>query len=501
MNILRALWQAQWLSVRNASRFDGRMRVAFFFVLLLDLAIAAWTGGQFREHILQWQASGPATLTAGLWSVCLLTWWGIGGIAFLEALRGLGDDTAQLLFTLPIPAATRLRALYSLFFVSRLWNWLLLESGVTGFVLLVTLGWAQALAWFCLLQLGVTCVVYLALLLAILWVRFVYPGGQARTRVLAIGIGVAWVLCCWLVVSTFSHASALLQPWFISVGCVVLLVLALGPLAARAGRLYEAGWLVLQKRARSRGALMLPGVRMLVHQLARSRTLTGALFVKSVFSQSRNPLFWARVVIVALVLVFTDVVHTFIAAYHFSDSLFVPAFATATALLVIAEQTPNAISGEGNRLQLYLTAPFTYAVLLRAKLYLYLIPVLCEGLLIDLMLGWRYGLTISALAFTLLLVALAMIGCISIAVLGSVWDENLELAVEGSMQILMQEEAAITPKRLLLFNLSGLFYLLSFWLAWKLPPLLAIALLFLLNVVLLTALPSVAAKYLRSLLA
>jgi hypothetical protein len=144
MNISRTLWRIQIVSVHNGARYDARMRFIFVLVTLFDMALGYWSGSQLLSHIEQWKASGPLALHAGLWSICLLTWIGMSFVATLQFLQqGLGDDATLLLFTLPIAPATRFRAQFGLFFINRLWNWLLLEIITTGWVLFVTLGWPR----------------------------------------------------------------------------------------------------------------------------------------------------------------------------------------------------------------------------------------------------------------------------------------------------------------------------------------------------------------------
>ncbi len=102
MNILRTLWQAQLASMRNITRHDSRMRLAFIVVILFDIAIGTWSGTQLIAHIRQWQAVGARFIAPALWSICLLTWSGMVGVVILEVLQqGLSDDISHLLFTLP----------------------------------------------------------------------------------------------------------------------------------------------------------------------------------------------------------------------------------------------------------------------------------------------------------------------------------------------------------------------------------------------------------------
>lgn len=489
MSMTRILWQAHLTSIRNASRRDLRMA---FVVLVFDIAIGAWSGSQFIGHVSQWKAMGPAAVNAGLWSACLLIWSGMIGISVLESLQqGLSNDASLLLFTLPIPPATRFRALYGMFFLSRLWNWLLLETGITGVALVVTLGW-QALFWLVLLQLGVGCVVYGSLVATLLFIRYILPRGRIKTRIVAGTL--SGVVVGLTVVLTWLPVPRLLA----SVLFLLVLVVALGPLARLAGKLYVAAFLTVQSWDRSRKTISIPGIRGLSRLLSRYRNLTGALFVKGLLNQSRNMLFWTRIAIVLVALFFYPQVRA-VAPYRIPDTLFVVGYAAGLALLSILEQAPNALSGEGNRLTLYLAAPFNLADILRARLMLFLLPVLVEGLAIDLILGWRLGLTISEIGFAAVAIILVIIACTTLSAWGSIWDEDLNLAVEGTVQMILQEEAAITPRRLALLNLSLLLFAALLLVVYELPPILALIVLMLLAGLVLTVMLRLSEAHLRRL--
>jgi hypothetical protein len=157
------------------------------------------------------------------------------------------------------------------------------------------------------------------------------------------------------------------------------------------------------------------------------------------------------------------------------------------------------LSGEGNRLTLYLTVPSTRSALLRAKLLTFLLPAVLVGLSTDLLVSWSIGLPIGVVACTAIAVPLAIIPCIALPVLGSTWELNLNLAVEGTVQALLQEEAAITPKRILLLNLTLVLFALIFLIVWKLPPMLAITALLFLDIAILALLFQWSGRYLRQL--
>ncbi|TME00222.1 MAG: hypothetical protein E6I80_26485 [Chloroflexi bacterium] len=65
---------------------------------------------------------------------------------------------------------------------------------------------------------------------------------------------------------------------------------------------------------------------------------------------------------------------------------------------------------------------------------------------------------------------------------------------------MLQEEAAISPKRLLLVYLSLVLFAASLLILWKLPPLLAIATLLLLDVTIMIVMLHWSRTYLRHLL-
>jgi hypothetical protein len=130
----------------------------------------------------------------------------------------------------------------------------------------------------------------------------------------------------------------------------------------------------------------------------------------------------------------------------------------------------------------------------------FLLPVLVEGLAIDLILGWRLGLTISEIGFAAVAIILVIIACTALSVWGSIWDEDLNLAVEGTVQMMLQEEAAITPRRLGLLNLSLLLFAALLLVAYKLPPILALIVLLLFDGLVVTMMLHLSEAHLRRLI-
>ena len=472
MNTVVVIWRANLTALRHASRIDGRLRFTVVVMLLLELLLGLWLGHQLVQRIEQWQVTRQIAVARGMWSLCLITWLTMGLISILEGIsRGFGDDQSLLLFTQPIASAARFRALYGLFFVGRLWNWLLLEMGVTGVALVIALGW-QGLVWLLLLQLGVACAVLCGLVLTLLVTLTILPHRTVCRLVLfaLIVAMLAMLVLFWQVwrrLPDLNLSFLTPQPLFAILFCIVLLVLTLGPFAVAFGRLYRSAFLTMQSVDRSPRVLVLPGIAMLSRLAAQRRKLYGALLYKGLLSQSRNAFLWARIAVFLLLLVFNQWIESLFAPLHLPLRVFITCFAAGAALFIVLEQAPAAISGEGNRLTLYLTAPFSSANILRAKLVAWLSPILAVGLGIGLFLCWHDGLSLQESGFALVNIAVIITGCIVLPICGSAWDEDINQPVEGALQTILQEEAPVTPRRLALLNATIALFLASLWLVWQ----------------------------------
>ena len=476
MSATVTIWRMQLRSLRNAVRYDTRMRFALAGGLTFSVVIGLWSAGQLSLRLHQWQMQGPGAVDTGLWQLCFLTWSGMSGLMILSGvLRAWGEDEALVLIPLPLTSATRFRVLFGAFFIENLWAWLLLEVGVTGYVLLAVLGW-HALIWLVLLQLGVAVAVLCTLVSMFLVIRYLIPRARRKMRrAVAVWLGLMLVMLLLLKGTLDVHPFILwLHPEFVIVLFVLLLVGGLGPLAEPAGRLYSAAFATTQSWDRSRKATTLPGIRVLMRIFARRRTLTGALFVKMLLSQSRSFVAWGRLGMVLIVLVLFPQLHAVAAQAGWSDMLFVAGFAAGLALLGVAEQAPSAISGEANRLILYLSAPLAFSDLLRAKILLFVLPILTQALALALFLAWRFALAPGQAGFALVGAALLVIGTLPIFVWGSAWDEDLSLVVEGATQTILQEETPITPRRMWLLTLGLASFAGMVLLLWEFPPVLAL---------------------------
>jgi hypothetical protein len=476
MSIALLIWKAHLKTAYNALRQDIRVKITWLIALTFDVVVGSWSVHQLTEQVSQWQAAGSTVLEARLWLLCSGAW---GAISFFTTLStitlGFGNDQSLLLMTLPIPPAARFRALYGLMFFEGIGNWLLLESIVVGVPLVVSLGW-QALTWLVLLLLGVTVVTWITMVATLLVMRFILPHlRKALLIVLASGAGIVIV---WLVIHIIRLTSPMLflpiaAPGPVSLVFMVLLVLSVGPLAGGVGGLYLEAFHSMEGRSGSHAVVNLPGMRALSKLFGRYRNLTGALLFKGVLNQSRNVFTWARLVIVLVCIAIFPLVRTFLASYRFSDMLLVIVYSSGVAIMVIIEYAAYAISSEGSRLNLYLAAPLDMAAYLRARLVVFLIPVLFVGLTLSMVFSLWAGLTAVETGIAMLTVALILTGYTTFIVWGSAWDEDLNLTAEGMMQVLSQEELPVTPRRMQLLGLSLSLIAAMFLLVWKLPGMLS----------------------------
>jgi hypothetical protein len=472
MSMVLLIWKAHLRSAYSALLQDTRTKITWLIALTFDVAAGFWSIHQLLNWVSQWHAAGSPVLEAHLWLLCLGAWGGISFFTILSTVTlGFGNDQSLLLMTLPIPPAARFRALYGLMFFEGIGNWLLLESIVVGVPLAVISGW-QALAWLALLLAGVAVVAWVGIVATLLVMRYVLPDlRRALFIVLVFGIGIAVVYQVVHLAGLTLHAPSLPvpAPTLTSLLFVILLVLLIGPLVGSAGKLYLAAFHSMEGRASSHTVVNLPGMRALSKLLGRYRGLMGALLLKGVLNQSRNVFTWGRLVIVLVCVAIFPLVRTFLAPYRISGVVLVVVYSSGVAILAIVEYAAYAISSEGARLNLYLAAPPGIAAYLRARLVVFLIPMLSIGLALSLVFAWWTGLTAFETVLATLTIALVLIGYTTFIVWGSAWDEDLSLTAEGMMQVLMQEELPVTPRRLQLLGMSLLLIAAMFLLVWKLP--------------------------------
>lgn len=506
-SIVLPILKAHFRAVRNELRYDRRVRIAWCIGLVFDCAVAYWSIPQLVARVTRWQAQGPLTVDSQLWVLCLFAWSGIGFFTIISTLQySFGKDEAPLLITLPIAPATRFRAWYGLLLVEGIGNWLLLETIVIGVALAITLRW-QVLSWLLLLLFGVGVVALCSIVATLLVTRYILLKGKLVLQIAVVGNLVLALVAVLAYGSGFpSGFSQLLAVFALSrpevVGALFALLLlgVTGPLAGPIGKLYLAAFYTLEGRSERHTALNVPGVHACSALLGRYRTLTGALLVKGLLNQSRHVFGWIRLMALLVCLALFPLARGLTVAYHIPDMLLVIAYACGVAILPIGEYAPYTVSGEGNRLALYLTAPVDLAAILRAKVATFLCFALCVGLPSSLVLGLMVGLSAVEISFVVAMVALVLVGYTIFVVCGSVWGENLELTVEGWTQTLFQEELPITPQRIWLLNLSVLLLGVMVLLVWRLPAVWALLMMVALDGIVIAVIWRLSLLYLRQVL-
>ncbi len=490
MNALFALLQALCRSALRTGKRDSRTKIGLIVGLAFDLGVAAWSIQQLRSSLAQWQAAGPGTLELRLWMLYLGTWLGIALFTVLGVLQhAFADDMARFLLTLPLAPATRARGLY-LQVMFGLGNWILLAAGIFGLSLVSTIG-IGAWPWLALLLTGILLVVWLMMVGVLLALRYLSPWNGLLVLLVALA---ALVLHSWIPLpSTLPSAG-----WSSSIGATLVLS-GLSVLAGPTGRLYTSAFLRIQAYGDKRATVRVWGLAAIGRSLARQRTLTGALLWKGLWSQSRNPLLWARLAALVIYVAIFPAIRSALANYDLPNVLVVTAYASGLAILLLLDSAPSPFGGEGNRLTLYLVAPLDTAEILRAQFFSLLPVLLLPGLLVVLALGQIVGLALLDLAYATLAASFIITAAAGLITWGSAWDINLDAAVEGTMQAFLQDELLITPRRVALLNLTLLQVAASLLLFWKLAPLPALLMLALLDLVVLFLAWKLASMQIRQL--
>lgn len=487
MNQVALIWRAHITSNLGALRNDARARVTWLIALAVDLGIGFWSMHSLLDNLAKWQAAGEAILTLHLWLLCAGIWGGIAAFSAIASLQlGFGGDQSLLLMTMPLAPPLRFRALYGLVLGEGIGNWLLLASVVSGVPLIIVLRWT-ALTWLLLLVTGMAVTAWVALLVTLLVVAFILPNlGRALVflivalviagiayKVIAVGLEqmAANVICsgdpCGRHLPIWNSPHLPIgSAW---IGGTMCLLVAIGPLAGVAGRLYLRAFQVLEGRVGSDMVVTPPGVRLLSGWAGRWRVPAGAMLYKGLLYQSRSVFTWGRIVILLAMLALFPVVRQVMVANGFSNIAQVVVYASALAALTTIEYAAYAISGEGARLSLFLLAPLTLTAYLRSRLFIFLLPAFAIGLAASPLLGAWAGLSPLQVGMAALLTLLLLGGYMAFLVCGSASDEDIESVAEGRMQTLLQEELPTSPRRLQLLGLSIIVLGLMIALTWKLP--------------------------------
>lgn len=476
---------------------DPRMRGSWVIIGLFSLLANAGSATWLLTRLADWRTADPGVIEVRLWILLITSWLLVVTLTVIATLqRGLSSDEAELLLTQPLGPASRFRSLYLVI--------LIMEAGPRALLFLLVpilvLGW-EAPLWLLAGVLGTGAAVLAGLVGTLFVFRSVIASqSQVFWRLVVAGTVIAGLLAV-VVRSGWIGLLAQRPPGLVLVTLLLALVLvALGPMAALFGRLYVTTYQYTQGRGGTYQTRTLPGIRQLARLSTHFRTPTGALFFKGLLNQSRIKLNLLRLIVVIGSLPLFLWIHSRLVPHHLPEILLFTGYGAGLALYTFADTAPSPIGGEGNRLALYLVSPLDLVALLRAKLAVFLLPVIVEGVVFTAILGWLLGLPWEILLFALAAIVLIDIGVAGLMVWGSAWDENLNLAAEGGFQMALQEQIPSTPRRIWLINLTILWLVLALFMIWRLPALLALPALLLLDVGVLVLAWRFARRYLQGLI-
>lgn len=468
---LSAIAQVHLRAARNGWRQDIRLRTTLWIqiVLLAGLSVAAalWLSQQLEG----WQGAG-VDLHLRLWLLVLGTWAGVAVFSVLGVFKaGFGSDEARLLMTLPLSPAVHFRILYSLVFVEQAGVLLILWLLGCSLTLGAALGVA-ALPWLLLALVG-SAAVALAGTAILLWLMH-HGLLQPRRLLLSLFVFVVGieVIVLWLLPEEGETLLnlALPAPLPVTLILAVLLAVGLGPKAAAIGHLYAVTFEMVENRARARRAFTFPGVGALVRPLLRARTLTAGLLVRAILEQNRHPLALPRLAVLPVYVLLFGLLRPHLLAVGFPEASAAAATgAMMGGLLLVEYGFAYALSGEGARLALYLTAPLRMDNLLRAKLVAVLLPVMLIGWIALAAMAAGMSMSTAELLLALGTTTLFLIGVTGFVVWAGVADVDLNVLPHGTAEMIVQEELPITPRRLQLLGAGFAVLAVAIALLWWLP--------------------------------
>lgn len=456
-------------TVPLSRRVQSRSHVSGSGVFLRIAIALIWALISFvwlRTRINGWQDAGGDMFHQRMLALTFFTFTGVAALTALNMLQaGISGDEALTWLLLPMTPADRFRiavvrvmfardgvlalttVLTSVLAISLsdpIWALVALVAGWLG----VIAGAAGAVYGVCLWSAGsgisgrVALVPFLALLAV--------PGAMLWTGTLPV-----------------------LPPPAVAVIAGLLLAGSLigmtGGRATRLGMAYVRAVQLANAPGIARSARRVPGVRLIIRHLDSRRTPVASMIAKDLLVQSRDWFFSLRLVVFLASLPIFLQVRQLDAA---SGWPVVPTLAIFVAVLTtysLIDTSPSPLGSEGERLNLWLVAPVTSEDLLRAKVAVFLAPLLLQGVATVLMIGWWTGLAgtelVVALTFTVLLVA----GPVTFIVLGSTLDLRLDIPLESGLPTTFHEHAPHTPQRLWLLNISVVIVGLMGFVVWRVP--------------------------------
>jgi hypothetical protein len=423
-----------------------RTRLLAIGLLLLDAVAVIAVVKVLKLQLTRWGPEGGEALERHLWLSCLVAWAGSGGLALLVGLRDAFGHKATLSFTLPLPASSRLRILYGGVVLQLASFWVIAGTSF-GIAVLAVLGPHGAL-WLVLLLSG-ACLASLGALLLVFagLVCSGQPPSRVRATVAALLLA---ALATW---AGWTAARWTISPLVAAASCLVLLVAALGPLAAVLGGLYSRAFHVMQ--AAGSRAPRRPCMALFTGWLLRFRSPGVALFVKDLLTRSRSWASWGRVLIaIAAVLAF-PLLRARVQSFDVDDPTLIVTFVVGGVLLTIVDGASSPFGGEGNRLMLLLIAPVRSAAIVRAKMAAFVLPFGTVAVATSAYLSLASGLSGGEAVHVCLAVLLLVLGISTVFVLGSVLDIDLDREVHGGLEEMLHEEAPLSIVRLALSGVAA----------------------------------------------
>jgi hypothetical protein len=277
-----------------------------------------------------------------------------------------------------------------------------------------------------------------------------------RLRMIMMGAFLSMILLT--VVSSVLLPRAFSTPWPTMLVLGVLFLVLYGGFASPLGHLYQRAYQYAQQGRGGRQTLQPLVLRILTQILSRRRTVTTALLVKGLLIQSRSWTHLIRLCIVVLSLPFWIWLSPRLAAngHHLPNAFLAIVYGAFLSFYIYLDANPSPIGSEGNRLMLYLVTPRTTTQLLWAKFKQHLITTVGITLPFIVVLCLIYRFYITEYFFVIITLLFIQAGMTALIVWGSVWEEDLDLPVEGRFTAMLQEQVPSTPQRLVLLMLSAL---------------------------------------------
>lgn len=477
MDVFTALIKVHLRSSVHSLRDDIRMRTIGLVSIALYVGGIILSTRWLSTFAANWRILGPGTMERQMWTFLAGFWGGLSLLGLLYIFQtGLVDDETLFLFQIPLKASLRFRLLYFHILIEQCGLWITGMTIVLGFVFGI-----QALPWLLLLISGAATFVLIEMVgIHLVIGNLLLQIHHRRAAIISASIA-GLVILALLIVRSWMPSWHFPSPYFISGIFALIVCLGAGPFARFLGEGYITAFHVMQALPAKKVVITPPGIGALSAWLMRFRGPYGAVALKELLSQSRNPFNWARFIAIGVYIFLFPFIQNAAASAHIPVIAMVCGFISLLTLATMIDATPSPIGSEGNRLSLYLTAPLSPAQILWAKLIAHMPVLLIESFILGLALGLWLRFDLVHLLLILLMSLLLTLGAPPVLIWGSAWDEDLDLTVEGSMQELIHEQFPSTPRRLLLIG-AGLGLLgFELWLVWQLAIPLALLALILFN--------------------